>query len=76
MKKVKDKVIAVIRDELGATVDIKTTDSLVNDLNADSLDTITMIMAIEEEFHIELSDESCEKVKTVQDAIDLVYATV
>ncbi len=46
--------------------------SFVDDLGADSLDTVEMVMAFEEEFSIEIPDEDAEKIKTVQDAVDYI----
>jgi acyl carrier protein len=46
--------------------------SFVDDLGADSLDTVELVMAFEEEFGIEIPDEDAEKIKTVQDAIDYI----
>jgi len=46
--------------------------SFMDDLGADSLDTVELVMALEEEFDIEISDEDAEKIQTVQDAIDYI----
>ena len=46
--------------------------SFVNDLGADSLDTVELVMALEEEFDIEIPDDEAEKIKTVQDAVDYI----
>lgn len=46
--------------------------SFANDLNADSLDTVELVMALEEEFDIEIPDEAAEKIATVQDAVDYI----
>jgi acyl carrier protein len=50
--------------------------SFVNDLNADSLDIVEMVMAIEKEFDLEIPDDEAEKIRTVQDAIDYITANV
>jgi len=50
--------------------------SFVNDLNADSLDIVELVMAIEKEFDIEIPDQEAEKIRTVQDAVDYIVAHV
>ena len=70
---VESKVKKIVVDQLGVSdeeVDAKA--SFVDDLGADSLDTVEMVMAFEEEFNIEIPDEDAEKIKTVQDAIDYI----
>ena len=68
-----DKVKEVIVDKLGVEVDkIETSSSFVDDLGADSLDTVELIMQLEEEFGIEIPDESAEKMTTVQQAVDYI----
>ena len=68
-----DKVKEVIVDKLGVEEDkIETSSSFVDDLGADSLDTVELIMQLEEEFGIEIPDESAEKMTTVQQAIDYI----
>ena len=65
-----DKVKEVIIDKLGVDEDsIKNEAHFVNDLGADSLDTVELIMALEEEFGVEIPDEDAEKMSTVNDAI-------
>ena len=56
--------------------DVKIESSFVNDLGADSLDTVELVMALEEEFECEIPDEDAEKITTVQQAIDYVKAHV
>jgi len=53
---------------------VKNESSFVNDLGADSLDTVELVMALEEEFECEIPDEQAEKINTVQEAIDYVTA--
>ena len=66
-----DKVKEVIIDKLGAEEDkIESSSSFVDDLGADSLDTVELIMQLEEEFGIEIPDDDAEKITTVQAAID------
>lgn len=66
-----DKVKEIIIDKLGVEEEkISSEASFVDDLGADSLDTVELIMQLEEEFGIEISDEDAEKITTVQAAID------
>lgn len=66
-----EKVKSIIADELGIEEDSIELDSdLAEDLGADSLDAVELIMAIEEEFEIEIDDSSAQKIKTVQDIVD------
>jgi acyl carrier protein len=68
-----NKVKKIIVDQLGVSDDEVTPQaSFVDDLGADSLDTVEMVMAFEEEFTIEIPDEDAEKIRTVQDAIDYI----
>jgi acyl carrier protein len=53
---------------------VKSESSFVNDLGADSLDTVELVMALEEEFECEIPDEEAEKITTVQQAVDYVKA--
>lgn len=70
---VENKVKKIIVDQLGVTDDeVKPEASFVDDLGADSLDTVEMVMAFEEEFNIEIPDEDAEKIKTVKDAVDYI----
>lgn len=70
---VENKVKKIIIDQLDVTEDEVTAQaSFVDDLGADSLDTVEMVMAFEEEFGIEIPDEDAEKIKTVQDAVDYI----
>jgi acyl carrier protein len=72
---VEEKVKAIIREQLSVSEeDVVPQASFVDDLGADSLDLVEMIMAMEEAFNISIADEDAEKIKTVQDAIDYVQA--
>jgi acyl carrier protein len=70
---VESRVKKIIADQLGvAEEEVKPEASFVDDLGADSLDTVEMVMAFEEEFNIEIPDEDAEKIKTVKDAFDYI----
>ena len=69
------KVKKIISEQLGVPeADVKPEASFVNDLGADSLDTVELVMALEEEFGVEIPDEDAEKISTVQSAIDYIKA--
>jgi len=68
-----DRIKQIIADQLGIDEDqIVPEASFIDDLGADSLDIVELIMAFEEEFDMEIPDEDAEKIKTVQDAIDYI----
>lgn len=68
-----DKVRDVVVDQLGVEADEVNIDStFIDDLGADSLDIVELIMAFEEEFGIEIPDEAAEKIKTVQDVVSYI----
>lgn len=68
---VEQQVIKIVSDQLGIEAKTVTRESaFVEDLGADSLDTVELVMALEEEFDMEIPDEVAEKIKTVGDAID------
>jgi acyl carrier protein len=70
---VEDKVKEIISKQLGVSASEVTPEaSFVEDLGADSLDTVELVMAFEEEFKIEIPDEDAEKIQKVQDAIDYI----
>lgn len=75
MSTIQERVQNIIIDQLGVEADqVKRESQFVNDLGADSLDTVELIMALEEEFEIEIPDEKAEKIKTVGEAIDYIEA--
>jgi acyl carrier protein len=77
MAAVQEKVKSIIVDQLGVNEgEVTPTASFVDDLGADSLDIIELVMAFEEAFNIEIPDEDAEKIKTVKDAIDYVETHV
>jgi|TARA_Y100000031_G_scaffold147543_1_gene182723 acyl carrier protein len=70
---VEAKVKEIIVDQLGVDdKQVTATASFIDDLGADSLDTVELVMALEEEFDIEIPDEEAEKIAKVQDAIDYI----
>lgn len=73
MSSIEAQVKAIVAEQLGVKEDEVTNDaSFVDDLGADSLDTVELVMALEEEFETEIPDEDAEKITTVQQAIDFV----
>ena len=70
---VEDKVKKIVSEELGTAIDdIQTDSSFVDDLGADSLETVELVMALEEEFDLEIADEDAEKISTVNEAVDYI----
>jgi acyl carrier protein len=75
MSNIEQRVIKMVAEQLGVKEeDIQSTSSFVEDLGADSLDTVELIMALEEEFDAEIPDEDAEKIGTVKDAVDYIQA--
>ena len=76
-EKVKDKVTKIIVDQLGVNEkEVTSQASFIEDLGADSLDIVELVMALEEEFDIEISDEEAEKITKVQEAVDFIQTHV
>ncbi len=72
-KRIDDRVMEIVCDQLGVKAsDVKPSASFVEDLGADSLDTVELVMALEEEFETEIPDEEAEKITTVQSACDYI----
>ena len=70
---VEEKVREIIVDQLGVDAKQVTASAIfIDDLGADSLDTVELVMALEEEFDVEIPDEDAEKISKVQDAIDYI----
>ena len=70
---VEDRVKSLIVEQLGVDADeVNPEASFVEDLGADSLDTVELIMAFEEEFGVEISDDEAEKIKKVKDAVEYI----
>ncbi|MCQ2966153.1 MAG: acyl carrier protein [Alphaproteobacteria bacterium] len=77
MSDIAERVKKIVVEHLGVDPS-KVTDasSFIDDLNADSLDTVELVMAFEEEFSVEIPDDAAEKILTVQDAIDYISKNV
>ena len=77
MASVEEKVKHIIVEQLGVDEEeVKAGASFVDDLGADSLDVVELVMALEEEFGLEISDEDAEKLGTVQQAVDYINGNV
>jgi acyl carrier protein len=73
MENVEQRVKKIVAEQLGVNeADVKNESSFVNDLGADSLDTVELVMAFEEEFGIEIPDEDAEKITRVKEAIEYI----
>ncbi|MBQ82797.1 MAG: acyl carrier protein [Pseudomonadota bacterium] len=72
---VEEKVQKIVCEQLGVSPDeVKLAASFIDDLGADSLDTVELVMAFEEEFDLEIPDEEAEGIATVQNAVDYITA--
>ena len=77
MSTIEERVKKIIIEQLGVNEDQVTAEaSFVDDLGADSLDTVELVMALEEEFECEIPDEEAEKITSVQEAINYVNANL
>ncbi|HQV41321.1 MAG: acyl carrier protein [Moraxellaceae bacterium] len=73
MSTIEERVKKIVAEQLGVKLeDVTSEASFVDDLGADSLDTVELVMALEEEFELEIPDEEAEKISTVQNAIDYI----
>ncbi len=76
MASVKERVIDIVAEQLGVDKDKITPEtSFVNDLGADSLDTVELVMELEEEFDINIPDDAAEKIQTVGQAVEYIETT-
>ena len=77
MSDIEQRVKKIVSEQLGTEEGkLKNESSFINDLGADSLDTVELVMALEEEFNTEIPDEEAEKITTVQQAIDYINANL
>jgi acyl carrier protein len=77
MSEIAEKVKGIIVDKLGVTEsEVTGSASFTNDLGADSLDTVELIMEFEKEFNVSIPDDEAEKIATVQDAVDFLEANM
>ena len=77
MSSIEDRVKKIVIEQLGVSEDqVVPAASFVDDLGADSLDTVELVMALEEEFDTEIPDEEAEKITTVQLAVDYINANL
>ena len=75
MSSIEERVKKIVIEQLGVKEDeVSNASSFVDDLGADSLDTVELVMALEEEFETEIPDEDAEKITTVQHAVDYINA--
>ncbi|MFN2349792.1 MAG: acyl carrier protein [Thioalkalivibrio sp.] len=75
MSNIEERVKKIVVEQLGVKEEeVNINSSFVDDLGADSLDTVELVMALEEEFETEIPDEEAEKITTVQQAIDYINA--
>lgn len=75
MSNIDERVKKIVIEQLGVKEDeVSSSSSFVDDLGADSLDTVELVMALEEEFECEIPDEEAEKITTVQQAVDYINA--
>jgi len=71
---IEDRVRKVVSEQLDVAGDIDNDASFIDDLGADSLDTVELVMSLEEEFNCEIADEDAEKITNIQQAIDYINA--
>lgn len=75
MENIEQRVKKIVAEQLGVNeAEVKIDSSFVDDLGADSLDTVELVMALEEEFECEIPDEEAEKITNVQQAVDYIKA--
>ena len=76
MSDISDRVKKIVAEQLSVKEEVSNEASFVDDLGAESLDTVELVMALEEEFECEIPDEDAEKITTVQQAIDYIETHV
>ena len=77
MSNIEERVKSIVVKQLGVKEEeIKNESKFIDDLGADSLDTVELVMALEEEFETEIPDEEAEKITTVQQAVDYIYSNI
>jgi acyl carrier protein len=76
MSDVAERVKKIVAEQLSVKEEVSNEASFVDDLGADSLDTVELVMALEEEFECEIPDEDAEKITTVQQAIDYIESHI
>ena len=69
---VEDRVQKIVCEQLGVSAEVKLEASFIDDLGADSLDTVELVMALREEFEIEIQSEEAENIQTVKNAVDYI----
>ncbi len=73
MSAIQEKVVDIVVEQLGLEREkVKLSSKFVEDLGADSLDTVELVMALEEEFDVEIPDDKAEKITTIQEAVDFI----
>ena len=73
MEEIQAKVVQIISEQLGKDEsEISMSSNFIEDLDADSLDTVELVMALEEEFEVDIPDEAAEKITTVQSAVEFI----
>ena len=73
MEEIQAKIVQIIGEQLGKDEsEISMSSNFIEDLDADSLDTVELVMALEEEFEVDIPDEAAEKISTVQSAVDFI----
>ena len=76
MNEIQEKIVKIICEQLGKEEsEINMNSNFIDDLDADSLDTVELVMALEEEFEIDIPDDAAEKITTVQSAVDFIIET-
>ncbi len=77
MENIEQRVMKIVAEQLGVNeAEVKSDSSFVDDLGADSLDTVELVMALEEEFDCEIPDEEAEKITNVKQAVDYIQANL